>query len=195
MNEEISIAVYRDGVTGRFRVALETNTGGRRLAGPKFSGSSTLITRRTLDQHDKNEILRLLGAPKPAPTPLSARYYRDEDCPACGAGETYTEITTPTADTPGATTVGCRCGWQLNPATGDESVPADAPLPEGWEEWSEESEYTGMTAAERAADPVRAMLAKHAYFRTADVTDETLATYDALPDRAAKDTYVDELWG
>lgn len=73
----------------------------------------------------------------------------------------------------------------------EETIGGDDPLPEGWDEWDEDCEATGMTAAERAADPNRAMLARYAYRYAEGITPADLARYDAAED---KGRFIEEIW-
>lgn len=52
----VTLAVYRDGWTGRLQLAIEDESGGYRLAGPKFNGSGEKVLERVLDEHDAARI-------------------------------------------------------------------------------------------------------------------------------------------
>lgn len=61
----LTLDLDRDGWTRGFQLSLTVTKDGKpqhgyRLAGPKYNGSSTNIQRRTLTQHDADEIRRML---------------------------------------------------------------------------------------------------------------------------------------
>ena len=56
----VSINVYKDGWTGALQLSIDDEDGGRRLAGPKFNGSSTCILSKALSKDDVYEIRQYL---------------------------------------------------------------------------------------------------------------------------------------
>jgi hypothetical protein len=68
--ERLFITVDRDGWTKGTQVSLSTDSGGYRLAGPKYNGSSKNLVQEELAERDAREIRRMLDKafpPKAAP--------------------------------------------------------------------------------------------------------------------------------
>lgn len=52
----VFLSVSRDGWTNGLQLSVEDNSGGFRLAGPKFNGSGEYVLRRELDSRDCDEL-------------------------------------------------------------------------------------------------------------------------------------------
>lgn len=56
---ELFLCLYKK--SGQFQLSIEEESGsGSRLFGPKFNGASTLIKKHRLEQHDRENIRRIL---------------------------------------------------------------------------------------------------------------------------------------
>lgn len=62
---DVHLAVDRDGRTGGFQLEIGDDSGGYRLAGPKYLGASTSVLKVTLDERAATEIRRYLDAAFP----------------------------------------------------------------------------------------------------------------------------------
>lgn len=56
----IRIDVDKDRLTGGYQLAIGDETGGYRIAGPKYSGHSESLQSKTLSESDAREILKYL---------------------------------------------------------------------------------------------------------------------------------------
>lgn len=61
MTEKIRIDVDKDGWTKGLQLSIGDDSGGYRLAGPKFNGSSKPVLRAELDERDAREIRAYLA--------------------------------------------------------------------------------------------------------------------------------------
>lgn len=77
----IYLDLDKDGLTGGLQLSIGDDSGGHRIAGPKYSGHSSRVQRKLLSAHDAEEIRAYLdkGFPRPEdPKDIIIRTLRSE---------------------------------------------------------------------------------------------------------------------